>query len=89
MYIEEWILEKLLREERERIERGEWLVLSIPFHRVESERFVMTEQEIRAYEMPITKIITDNSVKVMSEEVDNHFLDAVMYGYGHLHKEKK
>lgn len=90
MYIEEWILEKLLREEAERRQTNPGSVLDVPFFRVQSERFLKNEQELKAYEMPITKIILDNSVKAMSDEIDNqHIVDSLMYVYEHLHKEKK
>lgn len=90
MYIEEWLLEKILREEQER--RSGYISMPrvhVPFRQVRSERFQKTDQELKAYEMPITKIILDQSVKELSQDVDNHFLDAAMYAYEHLYKGKK
>lgn len=53
----------------------------IPFFTIASERFEKTEQELLAYEMPITKIIEDNSVKDIQEIEDReglrHFESAV------------
>lgn len=46
----------------------------VPFYTVSSEKFEKTEQELLAYEMPITKIIEDNSVKDMQEIKDREFL---------------
>ena len=46
----------------------------IPFFTVSSEKFEKTEQELLAYEMPITKIIEDNSVKDIQEIEDREFL---------------
>jgi hypothetical protein len=48
---------------------------SIPFFTISSERFEKTEQELLAYQMPITKIIEDNSVKDIQEIEDREFLD--------------
>ena len=42
----------------------------IPFFTITSEKFEKTEQELLAYEMPITKIIEENSVKDMQEIED-------------------
>jgi len=42
----------------------------IPFFTISSEKFEKTEQELLAYEMPVTKIIEDNSVKDMQEIKD-------------------
>lgn len=44
------------------------------FFTVSSERYEKTEQELMAYEMPITKIIEDNSVKDLQEIEDRTFL---------------
>jgi len=53
----------------------------IPFFTIASEKFEKTEQELLAYEMPITKIIEDNSVKDIQEIEDReglrHFESAV------------
>jgi hypothetical protein len=45
----------------------------VPFFTISSEKFEKTEQELLAYDMPITKIIEDNSVKDMDEIVDREF----------------
>jgi hypothetical protein len=52
-----------------RAERAE-----IPFYTISSEKFEKIEQELLAYEMPITKIIEDNSVKDIQEVEDREFL---------------
>ncbi len=53
----------------------------VPFFTVSSEKFEKTEQELLAYEMPITKVIEDNSVKDLQEIKDRealrHFESAV------------
>jgi hypothetical protein len=46
----------------------------IPFFTISSEKFEKTEQELLAYEMPITKIIEDNSVKDIQEIKDRTWL---------------
>lgn len=46
----------------------------IPFFSITSEMFEKTEQELLAYEMPITKVIEDNSVKDIQEIEDRQFL---------------
>jgi hypothetical protein len=46
----------------------------VPFFTISSEKFEKTEQELLAYEMPITKIIEDNSVKDLQEIKDRQFL---------------
>ncbi len=87
MFVEEWILQKLLREEEE-----EWTLLGIrwafeiPFHRVTSESFTKADQELLAYDMPITKIITENSVKDIQKLEDSRFqdqVDALVYSMEH------
>lgn len=45
----------------------------VPFYTVSSEKFEKTEQELLAYEMPITKVIEDNSVKDLQEIKDREF----------------
>jgi len=45
----------------------------VPFFTVSSEKFEKTEQELLAYEMPITKVIEDNSVKDLQEIKDREF----------------
>lgn len=44
------------------------------FYTISSEQFQKTEQELLAYDMPITKIIEENSVKDMQEVVDRTWL---------------
>lgn len=46
----------------------------IAFFTISSEKFEKTEQELLAYEMPITKIIEENSVKDIQEIEDRYFL---------------
>ncbi len=46
----------------------------IAFFTISSEIFQKTEQELLAYEMPITKIIEENSVKDIQEIEDREFL---------------
>jgi hypothetical protein len=46
----------------------------IGFYTISSEMFQKTEQELLAYEMPITKIIEENSVKDIQEIEDREFL---------------
>lgn len=55
-----------------RLIRGERF--EIPFHTISSEKFEKTEQELMAYEMPITKIIEENSVKDIQAIEDRQFL---------------
>jgi|PlaIllAssembly_1097288.scaffolds.fasta_scaffold04549_6 hypothetical protein len=57
---------------RARFIRGERA--EIPFFTISSEKFEKVEQELLAYEMPITKIIEDNSVKDIQEIEDREFL---------------
>jgi hypothetical protein len=45
----------------------------IPFFTISSEKFEKTEQELLAYEMPITKVIEDNTVKDIQEIEDREF----------------
>jgi hypothetical protein len=45
----------------------------VPFFTISSEKFEKTEQELLAYEAPITKIIEDNSVKDIQEIEDRQF----------------
>jgi hypothetical protein len=49
----------------------------IPFFTIASEKFEKVEQELLAYEMPITKVIEDNSVKDIQEVEDFTFLQHV------------
>ena len=46
----------------------------VPFYTITSEKFEKTEQELLAYEMPITKVIEDNSVKDLQEIKDRNWL---------------
>jgi hypothetical protein len=45
----------------------------VPFFTISSEKFEKTEQELLAYEMPITKVIEDNSVKDIQEVEDREW----------------
>ena len=45
----------------------------VAFFTISSEKFEKTEQELLAYEMPVTKIIEDNSVKDLQEIEDREF----------------
>ena len=47
---------------------------AIPFFTISSEKFEKNEQELLAYEMPVTKVIEDNSVKDIQEIEDREFL---------------
>jgi hypothetical protein len=46
----------------------------IPFFTISSERFQKTEQELQSYEMPITKVIEQNSVKDLQRIQDRTFM---------------
>ncbi len=46
----------------------------VAFYTISSEMFQKTEQELLAYEMPITKIIEENSVKDIQEIEDREFV---------------
>lgn len=46
----------------------------IPFFTISSERFMKTEQELQSYEMPITKVIEQNSVKDLQRVQDRTFM---------------
>lgn len=46
----------------------------VAFFTISSEMFQKTEQELLAYEMPITKIIEENSVKDIQEIEDREFI---------------
>ncbi len=59
----------------------------VPFFTISSEKFEKTEQELLAYEMPVTKIIEDNSVKDMQEIKDREFLRHVEAAVQALQKE--
>jgi hypothetical protein len=56
----------------------------IPFFTISSEKFEKTEQELLAYEMPVTKIIEENTVKDIQTIEDRQFLlfiEAAVQGY--------
>jgi hypothetical protein len=46
----------------------------VAFFTISSEKFEKTEQELLAYEMPVTKVIEDNSVKDIQEVEDREWL---------------
>lgn len=48
--------------------------VEVAFFTISSELMEKTEQELLAYEMPITKIVEDNIVKDMEEIIDREFL---------------
>jgi len=53
---------------------------SIPLFTVASERFQKSEQELRSYKMPLTKVIEQNTVKDMQERADVTFMQHVKAG---------
>jgi len=59
----------------------------VPFFTISSEKFEKTEQELLAYEMPITKIIEDNTVKDIHEIEDREFLRHIEGGVQALQTE--
>ena len=59
----------------------------VPFFTISSEKFEKTEQELLAYEMPITKIIEDNSVKDIQEIEDREFTRHIESGIQALQTE--
>jgi hypothetical protein len=59
----------------------------VPFFTISSEKFQKTEQELLAYDMPITKVIEDNSVKDIQEIEDREFLRHVESGIQALQTE--
>lgn len=48
---------------------------SIPFYKIESEKFVKSEGELLAYKYPVTKVIEENSVKDIQAVEDFRFID--------------
>lgn len=46
----------------------------VAFFTISSEKYEKTEQELLAYEMPVTKVIEDNSVKDIQEVEDREWL---------------
>ena len=59
----------------------------IPFFTISSEKFEKTEQELLAYEMPITKVIEDNTVKDIQEIEDREFTRHIESGIQALQTE--
>jgi hypothetical protein len=59
----------------------------IAFFTISSEKFEKTEQELLAYEMPITKIIEDNTVKDIQEIEDREWIRHVEAGIQALQTE--
>lgn len=49
----------------------------IKFYTISSERFEKSEQELRAYEYPIQKVIEDNTVPDIQKVEDGRFIDHV------------
>jgi len=59
---------------------GNWIQgerYEVPFSSIGSEEFNKSEQELLAYEMPITKIIEENAVKDIQKVEDERFLQYV------------
>lgn len=52
---------------------------TVKFFTITSEKYQKTEQELLSYEMPITKIIEENSVKDIQKVEDQRFKDYVDY----------
>jgi hypothetical protein len=59
----------------------------IAFFTIASERFEKNEQELLAYEMPITKVIEDNTVKDIQEIEDREFTRHIEAGIQALQTE--
>ena len=59
----------------------------VAFFTISSEMFQKTEQELLAYEMPITKVIEDNSVKDIQEIEDREFVTHIEAAVQALQKE--
>lgn len=53
---------------------------SINMSTISSERFQKSEQELRSYKMPLTKVIEQNTVKDMQEQIDLTFMTHVKAG---------
>jgi len=49
-------------------------LFEVPFFTIASETFEKTEQELLAYEMPITQVIENNTLKDLQEIEDGHSL---------------
>ncbi|MBC8437015.1 hypothetical protein H8D85_01680 [bacterium] len=54
----------------------------IPFYMISSEDFQKTEEELLAYEMPLTEVIERNSVKDIQKIEDQNFLNAIDVAVG-------
>ncbi len=68
MFIEEWLLQKILREQQE---EHSWMVFPMPYFReVSSVNFAVDKQELEPYSQPLTPIIEDNSLKEMQYELE-------------------
>lgn len=83
MFIEEWIYQKLLREQ---IESGiiynrnpDYYIppKTIRFYQISSEQFAKSEQEIKAYSMPITKILEEQSIKDLTRSIDEQIVEHI------------
>lgn len=48
---------------------------SIPFYKIESEKFSKSEAELLAYDYPVTKVIEENSVKDIQAVEDEKFIE--------------
>lgn len=59
----------------------------VPFFTISSEKFEKTEQELLAYEMPLTKVIEDNTVKDIQEIEDREFTRHIEAGIQALQTE--
>lgn len=73
MFIEEWIYQRLLRESQD----CGCTVLGIKFHKIESAVFSKSDIELAVYDIPITKIIEENSVKEIGDYIDSLFLESL------------
>jgi len=81
MFIEEWVYQQLLREEERRLLYNPPPVVSVPFYKVQSEIFERTEQELLVYNMPITEILVDNSVKELQQFLDERYINTTVDRY--------
>ncbi len=50
---------------------------AIRFFTIASDRFMKSEQELRSYRMPLTKVIEQNTVKDIQEQEDRKFMEHV------------
>jgi hypothetical protein len=85
VYIEEWQLQQILREQAE--EELERQILEVLSHRIEfrvirSEVFSGIPFELQPYDFPLTEIITANSVKDMTQLIDEDLLKGLVLGGG-------